>query len=99
MDRRTGRSHLTAFLSRDDGHSWVGGLLLDERDGVSYPDGVQAPDGAIHVIYDYDRRGAKEILKATFAESDILQRTCNSDVAALRVLINKATGDNPNDTE
>ena len=28
IDKKTGRSHLTAYLSEDDGKSWVGGLLL-----------------------------------------------------------------------
>lgn len=35
------RSHLTAYLSRDDGATWEGGLLLDERFNISYPDGFQ----------------------------------------------------------
>lgn len=48
--RSDARSHLTAWLSEDDGHSWIGGLLLDERQGVSYPDGTQAPDGALYLI-------------------------------------------------
>jgi predicted neuraminidase len=46
------RSHLTAYLSDDDGRSWYGNLLLDERDSVSYPDGVEAPNGDLYVIYD-----------------------------------------------
>ena len=99
MDRRIGRSHLTAFLSEDDGHSWLGGLLLDEREGVSYPDGVQTADGTLYVVYDHGRRSAKEILMAAFTEGDVLQGRCDSDVAALRVLINKATGDNPRDAK
>lgn len=49
------RSHLTAYLSDDDGKSWSGGLLLDERNGVSYPDGVEADNGKINVIYDRGR--------------------------------------------
>ena len=89
---RTGRSHLTAFLSRDDGRTWLGGLLLDERDGVSYPDGVQAPDGTIYIVYDYARRGAKEILLAKFAEDDVARGACVSDAAALGLLVNKARG-------
>jgi len=40
-----GRNRLKAFLSEDDGVTWKGGLMLDERLGVSYPDGFQAPDG------------------------------------------------------
>ena len=44
ISERIGRSHLTAFISEDDGHTWLGGLLLDERSGVSYPDGQQSQD-------------------------------------------------------
>ncbi|AHF91454.1 hypothetical protein OPIT5_15740 [Opitutaceae bacterium TAV5] len=66
------RSHLTAFLSDDDGHTWKGGLLLDERRRVSYPDGFQAPDGTIYVSWDRDRNGKGEILMARFTEEDIL---------------------------
>jgi hypothetical protein len=66
---------------------------------VSYPDGVQAPDGTIHIIYDYARRGAKEILMAVFTEQDVVRGKLVSERGALRVLVNKATGDNPNDTK
>ena len=90
---RTGRSHLTAFLSRDDGQTWLGGLLLDERHHVSYPDGVQAPDGTIYIVYDYDRGGrGKEILVAKFAEDDVARGACVSDAAELGLLVNKARG-------
>ena len=71
VTERTGRSHLMAFISGDDGETWGGGLLLDERDGVSYPDGQQDEAGAIHIIYDYDRTGAREILTASFREDDV----------------------------
>jgi len=67
----TGRSHLTARLSADDGATWNDGLLLDERAGVSYPDGVQDRDGQIWITYDRDRQGAGEILLATFREEDV----------------------------
>jgi len=87
-----GRSHLTAFLSNDDGQTWNTGLLLDDRVGVSYPDGVQAPDGRIYVIYDYSRHQAKEILMAVFTEEDIVRGECISPTARLRVVVNKATG-------
>jgi len=91
MNERTGRERLMAFLSEDDGASWRGGLLLDERDGVSYPDGVEAADGAIRVIYDYQRRGAKEILLATFTEADVLG-PAPAPTTNPRRLVNKATG-------
>jgi hypothetical protein len=65
------RSHLTAYLSDDDGATWQGGLILDERYGVSYPDGFQAPDGRIFVQYD-TKRESGEILLAVFTEDDVL---------------------------
>ena len=84
-----GRNNMTALISDDDGATWKGGLLLDERYYVSYPDGVQAEDGRIYVIYDRERRGAKEILMAVFREEDILAGQCVSDDARLKVLVNK----------
>jgi len=92
IEKAIGRSHLTAFLSKDDGRTWSGGLLLDERSGVSYPDGVQAEDGTIRIIYDYSRREAKEILMARFTEEDVLQGKLVSDKSALGMLVNKASG-------
>jgi BNR repeat protein len=88
------RSHLMAYLSDDDGKTWYGELLLDERKYVSYPDGVQAPDGTIYMIYDWERRapGAMSIFMATFTEKDVAAGKCVSDKARLRVLVNKATG-------
>ena len=65
------RSSLTAFLSRDDGRSWGRGLLLDDRASVSYPDGFQAPDGTIHVLYDFNRHTDAEVLLTTFTEEDV----------------------------
>ena len=65
------RSHLTAFVSDDEGATWAGRLVLDERVGVSYPDGVQAENGSIYVIYDYDRAGEGVIQLATFREEDV----------------------------
>jgi hypothetical protein len=48
------RSHMTVFVSDDDGATWKGGLLLDERES-SYPDGIQAEDGTLFIIYDHQR--------------------------------------------
>jgi hypothetical protein len=95
---KTKRSHLTAFLSKDDGTTWDGSLLLDERLSVSYPDAVQAPDGTLYLIYDYDRRGDKKILLAQFTEEDILQGDSVSGQAKLQILINQAFGKIPSKT-
>ncbi len=86
------RSHLTAFLSDDDGKTWQGGLLLDDRGGVSYPDGVESPDGTIYLIYDFSRYDKKQILMATFTEEDVAQGKPVSPKVRLRVVINQATG-------
>ncbi|HEY6167008.1 MAG TPA: sialidase family protein [Verrucomicrobiae bacterium] len=85
------RSHLTAYLSDDDGKTWSGGLLLDERVGVSYPDGVQDKDGVIRIIYDFNRTKEKQIFMAAFTESDVAASK-PSDTTRLRVQINQATG-------
>lgn len=68
----TDRQRLTAILSRDGGETWEGGLLLDERKNVSYPDGCEMPDGSVMVIYDRNRTEEMEILTARFTEADIL---------------------------
>lgn len=92
LDTKTGRSHLTAYLSKDDGRNWSGGFMLDERRGVSYPDGQQTPDGLIRIIYDYNRTSDREILMAVFREDDVASgRPVTSDVR-LRQLVSKSTG-------
>jgi len=89
LDTRTGRSHLTAFISTDDGHTWGGGLMLDEHLGVSYPDGQQTPDGLIHIIYDYNRTIHWNILMATFREEDAVAGKAVSDAVRLRQVVRK----------
>ncbi len=72
INTKTARSHLMAFVSKDDGRSWSKGLLLDERDWVTYPDGQQAKDGTIYITYDYLRKKNQLILMTSFTEDDIL---------------------------
>ena len=67
----TARTGLTAHLSADEGRTWGPGLLLDEREQVSYPDATQAPDGTLYAVYDRERHAAREILLATFREEDL----------------------------
>lgn len=71
IDGDVGRRDLTAFVSDDEGRTWSGGLLLDARAGVSYPDGDATPDGTIFVVYDRDRLTSREILVSTFTEDDV----------------------------
>jgi hypothetical protein len=92
LETRTSRSHLTAYLSNDDGNTWTGGLMLDERLGVSYPDGQQTPDGLIRIIYDYNRVSDRNILMATFREEDVAAGKDASGAVKLRQLVSKASG-------
>jgi len=84
-----GRSHLTAQISTDDGATWNEGLLLDERGGVSYPDGAQDKDGLIWITYDRDRGGAGEILLAKFKEEDAAAGKNASGAVSLKQVVNK----------
>jgi BNR repeat protein len=84
------RSHLTALVSDDDGRSWSRGFELDSRMNVSYPDGVQAPDGKIYIVYDRERFTAREILMAVFTEDDVRGVASGSPADRFRVVVNRA---------
>jgi predicted neuraminidase len=83
------RTHLSAYLSDDDGKTWQGGLLLDARGQVSYPDGFQDPEGVIHILYDWNRHTDAEILLAKFREEDVLAKELKTPGAQTRMLVNK----------
>jgi hypothetical protein len=87
----TKRDHLTAMLSDDDGVTWYGHLLLDERDHVTYPDGIETDDGLLYIIYDRDRLGRKEILLAAFREEDVAAGRIVSSDAYLKRLVSGAS--------
>lgn len=72
IDSHEGRSKLSAWLTEDEGKSWLGGLMIDERGGVSYPDATQGPDGQIYVVHDRERIRLGEILLSRITEEDIL---------------------------
>ena len=95
IDKAGGRSLLNAFLSDDDGKTWKGGLMIDERNGVSYPDAVESPKRVVYLIYDYHRSSDKQILMAVFTEADVLAGRWVSSVARQRVVVNQATGTRP----
>lgn len=85
----TGRRELTAFLSEDDGQTWLGGLTFDERHPVTYPDVAQGDDGAIYVSYDFERETSGLVLLAKFREDDILARKPASADVQFKQLIFK----------
>lgn len=66
------RRELTAFVSRDDGKTWEGGLRLEQDPGmVSYPDAQQTADGSVWCTYDYERHHDGQIRLARFTEADV----------------------------
>jgi predicted neuraminidase len=85
--RLPSRTNLKAFLSDDDGKTWSHGLLIDDRAQVSYPDGFQAPDGTIHILYDWNRHTDAEILHVKFTEADFIPRPSPK---LTKVVVNKA---------
>ncbi|NMC21674.1 MAG: exo-alpha-sialidase [Thermogutta sp.] len=87
-----GRVKLSAWLTEDEGQTWQGGLVLDDRASVSYPDGFQAPDGTIYVSYDRNRATDGEILMARFTEEDVLARRLVGAKSRLAILISRPLG-------
>jgi len=87
---RSQRRDLMAFVSRDDGHTWSEGLMIDERN-VSYPDAQQTDGGTIHLIWDRGRSRDQEIWMTTFREDDVLagDDAANARVRAARRLVSK----------
>jgi hypothetical protein len=89
------RTHMTAWLSEDDGVTWKGGLRLDDRDSPSYspdespfrrldklttsPCGDQTKDGTIWLTYDLGRYGAD-------AREIVVARIQEADVLAGKVV-------------
>ncbi len=88
----TGRVKLSAWLSEDDGATWAGGLVLDDRKGVSYPDGVQAPDGTLYISYDRNRATDGEVLMARFTEQDVRAGKLVGPKSRLKMLISRPLG-------
>jgi len=94
IGEKIGRAQLTAFLSEDDGVTWQGGLLIDGRSGVSYPDGDQFADGTIAVVYDYSRTKERIIHMALFTEEDVLAgRNVSGKLSVHRVVSSRDTSD------
>ncbi len=89
LNERVGRAQLTAYLSDVDGKTWTGGLMLDEREDVTYPDGVQSADGIIRIIYDHQRTPLGEVLMAAFTEDDVRAGRDVSGKVRLRVEVAK----------
>lgn len=82
------REKLMAFVSDDDGLTWKGGLMIDEREDVTYPDGVQAADGTIYLVYDHQRTPLGEVLMAKFREEDV-RAAAGSETTEFQIRIDR----------
>lgn len=87
-----GRNHLTALLSKDDGQTWEGKLLLDEREGVEQPGFYEADNGFIYISYGRAPQLAGETLLAVVTEEDILAGKLVNPKSRLRVSAGRCTG-------
>lgn len=67
-----GRNNIAVLLSEDEGKNWVATCMLDERQGVSYPDVDVDEDGRIAVVYDYERNNEGAIYVMVMTEDEIL---------------------------
>ena len=83
------RKDLRAFISKDDGKTWLGGLLIDGRVNVSYPDGDVDKDGRIVVTYDHERQKCQEILFARFTEQDVINGDADAPGVELRQVVSR----------
>ena len=81
-----------AYLSRDEGKTWEGGLVLDDRKSVTYPDVEQGPDGTIYVTHDFERGREAEIILHRFTEADILAKRFQSPQSHRGIVVTKAMG-------
>ena len=86
------RLGMIAYLSRDEGRTWEGGLVLDDRWSVSYPDVEQGPDGTIYVTHDFERGREAEIILHKFTEADILAKKFQSPQSRKGIVVTKAMG-------
>lgn len=95
-----GRNNMTAMLSEDEGKTWKGFLLLDERSHVASPDAVETESGDIYIVYDRNRGSylhsleelytqPREILMAKVTEKDILAGQLVRPGSYLKKVVNK----------
>ena len=87
-----GRNNLTAMISRDDGATWEGFLMIDEREGSEQPSFCEGNDGFIYINYGRAPCIAGESLMAIVTEEDIFAGKLVNEKSRLRILTGKSTG-------
>lgn len=81
-----GRNNLAVMVSDDEGASWASKCLLDERQGVSYPDIDVAMNGRIVIIYDYERFNIGSIIVRVLKEEDILKNRLSDEIVISKLI-------------
>ena len=87
-----GRNNLTALISKDDGATWEGFLMIDEREGSEQPDFTEGEDGYIYISYGRAPQFAAETVLAIVTEEDILAGKLVNPNSKLRIVAHKGTG-------
>ena len=72
IDENCGRRNARAYISRDDGETWEGGLPVTHGTWGVYPDGDQGPDGRIYLVHDGRRTTDRDVRLSVFTEADAL---------------------------
>lgn len=87
-----GRNNLTALISRDDGATWEGLLVIDEREGSEQPGFTEGNNGFIYISYGRAPQFAAETCLAIVTEEDILAGRLVNPRSRLRIVAHKGTG-------
>lgn len=92
LDADVGRKQLTAYISDDDGATWLGGLVLSQgKATATYPDGDQAADGTIYLTWDADRSMLGDVHFARLTEAEIRAGKLTDPKSTIDGLIMKKT--------
>lgn len=86
------RQELSVFLTTDEGKTWAGTPLLEERLNVSHPDIAQDTNGDIYVDRDRERYDATKILFRCFREQDLKSGTIRTPGSSPRNLVKSKAG-------
>lgn len=90
IDQASRRTHMTAYLSEDDGATWPYQILLDER-ATSYPDVAQDSEGVLHIVHDFGRYREKIVCYHRLTEADIRAGELVTSGSRLGGIANQAT--------
>ncbi len=83
FDRKERKGLKASISAADDETCFAGGIELDPRDNVSYPDAVEDGEGNIYAVHDCDRYGTGEIILNAFTEKEVIEKSENTAMTRL----------------